>query len=560
MKVFDLLRKESDKDSYRLVLIGAVAGISNALLLIIINKAAENDASGASNTYLFLAGLICVLSYLFTQRFVQQNTLVIVLGIVNKVRVRIINKIRLSELQMVEDLGSSEVYARITNDTQTIANATATIAATMQSVIMVLFAFVYLGYMSMIALAVIVVCTGLAVYNFFRTKNKSADLFVEASVKDTEFFESLTGVLLGFKEIKINMPKNQGVFSAFKKVSKDSSGLRLRASLAMLNFQIIGEGLFYLMLIIVIFVIPAFKADPDPDIVKISAGILFIIGPIKAIVTAIPLVMEANNAAANIYRLENRIESELETDVVFEDVAEDGTVEIKVEEKKFPPLVLKHEIRLENLEFEYPRKYDADGFKVGPISLTIPKGQLTFITGGNGSGKSTMLKLLCGLYYPQRGSIMIDDTRITKDNYQNYRETLAVIFTDFHLFNRLYGLSEIDQEKVNDMLRQMQIFEKTQIIDGKITELNLSTGQRKRLALVISLLENRSIYVYDEVAADQDPGFKKYFYTELLPLMKEQGKTVVVVSHDDQYFDVADRWYKLLDGQLITTDAKGVHV
>lgn len=560
MKVFDLLRKESNKDTYRLSLIGGVAGVSNALLLIIINKAAENDASGASNTFLFLAGLVCVILYLLTQRFVQQKTLVIVLGIVNKVRVRIINKLRLSELQTVEELGKSEVYARITNDTQTIANATATIAATGQSVIMVLFAFIYLGFMSMVALGVIVVCTALAVYNFFRTKKKSADLFVEASVKDTQFFESLTGVLTGFKEIKINRPKNNGVFRAFRNISKDSSGYRLKASLAMLNFQIIGEGLFYLMLMIVIFVIPAFKSDPDPDIVKISAGILFIIGPIKAVVTAIPLVIEANNAAENIYRLEARIENELDDEVVTEDVVDPETGEIKPDEKKYPPMILESEIRLENLEFEYPRRYDSDGFKVGPISLAIPKGQLTFITGGNGSGKSTMLKLLCGLYYPQKGSIKIDDTRVTKDNYQNYRESLAVIFTDFHLFDRLYGLSEVNQKKVNDLLKQMQISEKTQIIDGRITDMDLSTGQRKRLALAIALLEDKAIYVFDEVAADQDPTFKKYFYTELLPLMKKEGKTVVVVSHDDQYFDRADCWYKLLDGKLISTDANGTHV
>lgn len=561
MKVIDLLRKESDKAAFFLVLMGVVSGVSNAFLLVIINKASESTED--DNSLLFLASIVSVLLFMFTQRYVLRESTRQVQDILEKIRVRIVNKIRQADLLMVEDLGSSEVYARITNDTQDIASASFVMARAFQAAVLVIFSFIYIGLMSLPALLVICAVIVFGTYSFFRTSKSSNKIFKAASKKDTAFFAALSGILAGFKEIKVNNRKNSDAFLHYSDIANAAGRLRVKARHAMINSQLVSEGLFYVMLISVIFIIPSLQETANPNVVKISSAILFIIGPITAVVGAVPSMFEANHAAENIHNLEVKIENQLAMSVnkkANEEEDEDNEEDAPEQDPEIEALPLEKEIRIENLQFEYPRKYDTDGFRVGPINLTIPKGQLTFITGGNGAGKSTLLKLICGLYYPKMGHIEVDGVKVARDNYQRYRELLSIIFTDFHLFNRLFGLRDVDQQVVNSLLQEMQIAEKTQIKNDRISELNLSTGQRKRLSLVIAILEDKPVYVFDEVAADQDPTFKKYYYTELLPKMKQQGKTVIVVTHDDQYFDVADKWYKLVDGQLILTDSNGDHV
>ena len=87
--------------------------------------------------------------------------------------------------------------------------------------------------------------------------------------------------------------------------------------------------------------------------------------------------------------------------------------------------------------------------------------------------------------------------------------------------------------------------------DGRFSTLDLSTGQRKRLAMVAALLDDKPIYIFDEWAADQDPGFRRYFYEGLLGELKARGKTVLAVTHDDRYFGVADRVVKRGEGGVV---------
>jgi len=173
-----------------------------------------------------------------------------------------------------------------------------------------------------------------------------------------------------------------------------------------------------------------------------------------------------------------------------------------------------------------------------------------FRIGGTGSGKSTLMKTLVGLYHPTSGAIVMDGTLITAETAAWYRSHFTVIFSDYHLFDRLYGFEHVSPTRVNELLKLMQIEDKTAFEDGRFTTLELSSGQRKRLALVVALLEDRPILVLDEWAADQDPPFRKFFYEQILADLKRQGKTVIAVTHDDRYFAVADRIVKMEYGQL----------
>ncbi|MEU4415855.1 ATP-binding cassette domain-containing protein [Nocardia salmonicida] len=189
---------------------------------------------------------------------------------------------------------------------------------------------------------------------------------------------------------------------------------------------------------------------------------------------------------------------------------------------------------------------DDAGFRLGPIDLVFEPGQITFIVGGNGSGKSTLAKLITGLYVPRSGSLSLNGERIDHDNIEWYRQNSSAVFTDFHLFEDYLGFDRpgIDAD-VQRYLDELQIAHKVTVQDGRLSTVDLSQGQRKRLALLTALLEDRQIYVFDEWAADQEPRFRDVFYHEILTDLKRRGKTVIVITHDDRYFDCADQLVKL---------------
>src|SRR5690606_2535495 len=211
-----------------------------------------------------------------------------------------------------------------------------------------------------------------------------------------------------------------------------------------------------------------------------------------------------------------------------------------------------------DLLYSYRDAQGATSFTMGPTSLDIAKGELLFVVGGNGSGKSTLLKTLTRLYEPQEGVLLWDGVPVEADNVRAYRSLFSAVFADFHLFDRLYGMGDVPEDKVNALLEELGVAHKTSYRNGRFTNTNLSTGQRKRLALAVALLEERPILVLDELAADQDPDFRQRFYNELVPRWKAEGRTLIVVSHDDRYFHIADRTLILADGkvkQVLTSGA-----
>jgi putative pyoverdin transport system ATP-binding/permease protein len=198
-----------------------------------------------------------------------------------------------------------------------------------------------------------------------------------------------------------------------------------------------------------------------------------------------------------------------------------------------------------------PPRADENGFALGPISLSLQPGELLFIIGGNGSGKSTLAKLITGLYAPQSGSIELNGKPVTQDNVEWYRQHFSAVFSDFYLFDSYLGFDRdtLDVE-VSDYLKQLQLSHKVSVKDGVLSTTNLSQGQRKRLALLETYLENRPVYIFDEWASDQEPKFRELFYKQMLPELKRQNKIVIVITHDDRYFHLADHVIKLDYGKI----------
>ena len=191
------------------------------------------------------------------------------------------------------------------------------------------------------------------------------------------------------------------------------------------------------------------------------------------------------------------------------------------------------------------------GFALGPIDLAIRRGETVFIVGENGSGKTTLVKLLLGLYAPHAGALTLDGAPVPPERRDDYRQLFSAVFFDYFLFGDVMAPGPIDPAEARRHLERLDIAHKVDIVDGKFTTTDLSAGQRKRLALVQVYLERRPIAVFDEWAAEQDPTFRRIFYTEILPEFRARGTTLIVVSHDDRYFDAADRVLRLKDGHVV---------
>jgi putative ATP-binding cassette transporter len=306
----------------------------------------------------------------------------------------------------------------------------------------------------------------------------------------------------------------------------------------MTTLFIYSQAVFYMLMALMVFVVPEFSPIHSRVIVKVSAAILFMLGPISSAVGAMPEFAKANAAAESI----------LEMDALLSHAA------APTGEREMAPPASFSEIRMLGVHYQYRDASKATTFSAGPFDLAVKKGELVFISGGNGSGKSTFLKLLTALYQPERGSIQLDGVPVLPESRQRYRNLFAVIFADFHLFSRPFGLGEVDAERFAGLLDLMELRGVTNLVDGVFEPLDLSTGQRKRLALIVAMLEDRPIFVFDEWAADQDPVFRRKFYEELLARFKEQGKTVVAVTHDDKYYHVADRVLRMEEGRFVAVE------
>jgi putative ATP-binding cassette transporter len=300
---------------------------------------------------------------------------------------------------------------------------------------------------------------------------------------------------------------------------------------------VFGQASLLLMLGATVFWAPIVSPSSSSVMVRVTTAILFVIGSVGLLVQSAPVLAQAEDAAANIARLGERLDSAVPAATLPEEQAD-----------TLPPGFAT--LTLEGLQFRYPSRGDEPGFGIGPLDLTVPRGEVVFITGGNGSGKSTLLRLLTGLYLPVAGRICLDDAVVTPARQQAYRTMIAAVFGDYHLFRRLYVMPPGGPALVEGRLKAMELDGKTGLEGDRFTSLDLSAGQRRRLALLVALLQDRPILVLDEVAADFDPGFRRHFYEEMLPAIKRSGKTVIAASHDDRYFHLADRIVRLENGRI----------
>lgn len=532
--------RESESPWRTILFMATLSGVANGLLLAVINASAGTTSHLFIDLrYLTIFMLAFALFYYTKKQSMTQST-IIVEQVLRAVRVRITDKIRSTSLLEFEGIGREVVYNRLTQETTTLSQAAPVLINACQAAIMLFFTSIYILYLSEAALWISALFIAGGMIMYLAHRKQVAEELRAADRKEREFLTMLNQVMEGFKEIKLNRQKSDDLFAHFNVIADESEQLRIRTGTLYVTDFMFSQVAFYLLLACLIFLMPQFSQTSMETAVKLTASILFIMRPLETFVSSIPFFAKANLAAINLQELELRLDESRDMQ----------SLEVAV---KLPdPFTV---IQFEDVMFSYT---DPDGrqlFSVGPINEEIRQGEVLFVVGGNGSGKSTFLKLLTGLYALRSGDIRIDGISLDRDSIASYRELFSIVFGDFFLFERLYGIKDIDTERVNALIREMDLEKKTSFSQGSFINVNLSTGQRKRLALIAALLEDKLVCVFDEVAADQDPVFRKYFYETFLAKLKNEGKTVIAVSHDDRYFHVADRIIRMDYGKVIREGA-----
>ncbi len=542
MQIIDFYKKERTASGIDILVMACASGLSNGALLAIITfaaKAASHGSDGIRFRYLILF-IICLLSFILGKRYALKHATIVIEEMIKTVRTRISNKIRQSELIFFENLEKSHIYTRINQDTNFISESALLIINSCQSALILIFCLFYIGWLSKVGFFITVGAIVAAVIIYFMYRREVNKLMEDITEKETELYDSLTHIVDGFKELKINRRRSDHLFSNFKDISDSTEKIKVKAGLTFVTDFVYSQTFFYILIATLVFLLPVFIDTYSEVIIKLVMAVLFIIGPLEMVVGVVPILARANAAVGSLYKLEEQLDLK-------------GGIIPDAEQIPFQPVESFREIRMDKVAFSYKDKEDKILFYLGPIDLSLKPGEIVFLVGGNGCGKSTLLKLLSGLYYPLTGVIYLDGDVMSKPIYPSYRELFSCIFADFHLFDRLYGFDEVDSKKVNDLIKLMELDKKTQYMDGKFTDTNLSTGQRKRLALIVAFLEDRPIYVFDEIAADQDPQFREYFYNEIILDLKKRGKTIIAATHDDKYFHIADRVLKMEYGKIQST-------
>jgi len=453
-------------------------------------------------------------------------------------RLRLCSQILATPLRHLEQLGTPRLLAALTDDVPAIAHAALILPVLCVNASLVIACLIYMGLLSPVLLAIVLgfMAVGIATY---RIPLLSVHRIFDLARKDIDLLQGHFSALTeGAKELKLHRLRRRAFFSEGLAATAHSvqrqtiSGQNMYSAAASW-----GQTLVFVVIGIILFALPALHPVTPTMMVAFALTLLYLMTPLQVILNALPQLTRANVALGKAEELGFTLSAQGPEEVADPEF-------VAGEWRK---------LELRSVTHTYRREDESDMFVVGPIDLSFEPGESVFFIGGNGSGKTTLVKLLTGLYTPERGQIVLDDHPVEDANKEFYRQHFSAVFSDCFLFDQMFGLTsaELDSQ-TRRYLAQLKLSQKVDVVNDKLSTTELSRGQRKRLALLTAYLEDRPIYVFDEWAADQDPQFKGVFYKQLLPELKAKGKTVFVISHDDRYYSVADRIIKLDAGQIVS--------
>ena len=538
MNLLRLLRRSGPQRLRWLLLAAAGSALATTVVLAIVNAAAQQIAAEHADFVDLKLGLLfagATVGFLFSQAWLIRLIATDVERAVDQLRLGLADRVRHADLLKLDAFGQTRLFDSISQSSQAISQSSHYLAQTLQSILLIVAIMAYIAVFNLTAFLVIIGMLTVGTWVYRRLGRALKAQSKQAAAAEAVLFESVSDLFDGFKEQRLNSARSQGLSDAFAQASGHAMTARSLLHVQGWSQFISGEFLSYLTLGLVIFVVPAYITGFSAAMAQLTTAVLFLFVPLVGLMNTLKVVEDAEFEAGRMLDLEPQLTA----------LAEVGS---SAPGQPLPEDFLT--LAMAGVEFAYPADPGERPFTVGPLDVTLQRGEVVFLTGGNGSGKSTFIKLLTGLYRPTTGQLRLDGRPIGPERLAAWREKMATVFSDFRLFARLYGTATSDEQEALRLMRWLEMETVTELQDGRFTRRDLSGGQRKRLALVAALLEGKPILILDEWAADQDPHFRRTFYREIVPGLKRQGLTVIAVTHDDRYFDVADRRLHMEEGRL----------
>ncbi len=511
---------------------GLVAGLSTTALLAMIN----HDAASAGGYRLVASWPFALLLLLSAASSLVSGVALVRLsqGFLHELRVSFCSQILNTSLRELEKIGIPRLLTVLTEDIATIAQATMMVPALITNGALLVGCSAYLCYLSppIFMGVAILLLMGVGIYTSIA--RRAGDHIRVARLLEDDLFTHYRQITQGVKELA--MHKSRGTAFIADLLSPTSINLMAKNQNGLIGYaygQSVSQSLFLVILAAPVF-FGSFGSRTGSNIVpQFVATLIFALMPITAIVSIVPIIFRAFIAVKKMDDLQlNRAIGRA-----------DGDVNVN------PPVC--SDIRMSFVNATYRYDVESEGFGLGPLTMEMSSGQAVFIVGGNGSGKTTFSRLICGLYPPSDGGVFLNGISIVADNVPWYSSHIGAVFADYWLFDELPSTTPDSLRRAKKYLEMFDLDGKVSIEQGKFSTVDLSQGQRRRLALISALIEDRPVYVFDEWAADQDPKFKEYFYLELIPELRREGKLIIVISHDDRFFHVADKVYKLESGLVV---------
>jgi len=518
------------------VVFGALGGLASTGLLALMNVALSGGRQSIDKVVpAFIA--LCVL--LPVSRYLSAVLLLrLTVNALFELRLRLCADVLAAPLRSLEQLGPHRIVNVLAQDVPAIAVALTNVPTLCMLLAIVVGSLGYLGWLSWKVLLLLIGFMIVGIISYQVPMLRSMQGFRELRRFMDVLMKHFYAVTDGNKELKLHRSRR----TAFIRGELEPTLENVRRTSFAANSSLLvavswGQVLFFVVIGLILFVPSGFRGTDRAVLLGYSLVILYMMGPLEGILSMMPSLNQAAVAIETAERLGLRLAG-----------AAAPLAPVPVEE--LTPTWQR--LELAGVSHSYGREGEGGNFVVGPIDLTFHAGELVFLTGGNGSGKTTLAKLLTGLYSPESGEIRIDGHPVTEQNREWYRQHFSAVFADFYLFEKLLGLEgpDLDDRALQQLVR-LKLQHKVEVHNGALSTIELSQGQRKRLALLTACLEDRSIYLFDEWAADQDSTFKQVFYRQVLSDLKARGKTVIVITHDDRYYGVADRIIKLEYGRVV---------
>jgi putative ATP-binding cassette transporter len=550
MQLLKFLVQHSKVMVFTAIIVGVLNGAASTGLLSLISYSL-NTGEAERNRLVWYFALLCVASAVFR---IISEIIFIRLGqeSVYKLRIRLSRQLLALPLAKIEELGAARITVALTEDIFSITNAVTLLPILFINFSLVIGCLIYLAWLSPVIFLIVSGFIVLGIISYQIPVFLASRQFVAARETEDLMYDHFRSLIEGIKELK--MKKSKRVFfvdEMLDKTARRFSAVNVHGMSIYSFAATLGQLLVFIVVGFILFVLPqVFASESSLILISYTLVILYIMTPLQIILNTMPNLARAGVAIQKLESIGLTMQKYIETPP-----GESTSV------KLLPPGDGFKNLDLVNVKYLYRNEVTGDEFQLGPLNLTVREGELIFLTGGNGSGKTTLAKLLSGLYMPDEGHLKMNGVIVEAGNIEAYRQNFSTVFSDFYLFQRILDDDEkrVDERSI-ELLEKLQLETKVKIENNNFSTTKLSQGQRKRLALLTAYIEDSPIYLFDEWAADQDPHFKEIFYHQILPELKSKGKTVFVISHDDHYYDVADRLIKLDYGMIESERRRAVAV